>query len=113
MESNMSENEMPSNNLSDYLDRLEKSAGSNRDTDGLGTMAAGTFVVGSLEAINREDGKEAHGPVRDVHYLVEADTEDDAIERQPLAVRPGRRQRRGDRGICSNKFGDDGVNRSC
>jgi hypothetical protein len=35
MESNVSENEMPSNNLSDYLDRLGKSAGSNRDADGL------------------------------------------------------------------------------
>jgi hypothetical protein len=35
MESNMSEDEMPSNNLSDYLDRLGKSAGSNRDADGL------------------------------------------------------------------------------
>jgi hypothetical protein len=55
----VSENEMPSNNLSDYLDRLEKSAGSNRDTDGLGTMAAGPLVVGRVEAINGEDGKEA------------------------------------------------------
>jgi hypothetical protein len=58
MESNVSENEMPSNNLSDYLDRLDKSAGSNRDTDGLGTMAAGPFVVGSVEAINGDDAEE-------------------------------------------------------
>ena len=35
MESNVSENEMPSNNLSDYRDRLGKAAGSNRDADGL------------------------------------------------------------------------------
>jgi len=35
MESNMTDNEIPSNNLSDYLDRLGKSAGSNCDADGL------------------------------------------------------------------------------
>jgi hypothetical protein len=69
MERNVSENEMPSNNLSDYLDRLEKSAGSNRDTDGLGTMAAGPFVVGSVEAINGEDGKEAREFVATKHEL--------------------------------------------
>jgi hypothetical protein len=69
MESNVSKNEMPSNNLSDYLDRLEKSAGSNRDTDGLGTMAAGPFVVGSVEAINGEDGKEAPEFVATRHEL--------------------------------------------
>jgi hypothetical protein len=60
---------MPSNNLSDYLDRLEKSAGSNRDTDGLGTMAAGPFVVGSVEVINGEDGKEAPEFVATRHEL--------------------------------------------
>jgi hypothetical protein len=69
MESNVSENEMPSNILSDYLDRLEKSAGSNRDTDGLGTMATGPFVVGSVEAINGEDGKEAPEFVATRHEL--------------------------------------------
>ena len=42
MDSNVSENEMPANNLSDYLDRLEKSVGSNRDTDG---HAAEDFCV--------------------------------------------------------------------
>lgn len=51
MESNVSGNEMPSNNLSDYLDRLEKSEGSNRDADGLGTTAAGPFVIGSVDAV--------------------------------------------------------------
>jgi hypothetical protein len=69
MESNMSENEMPSNNLNDYLDRLKKSAGSNRDTGGLGTMAAGPFVVGSVDAINGEDGKEAPEFVATRHEL--------------------------------------------
>jgi len=29
MDSNVSENEIPANNVSDYLDRLEKSVGSN------------------------------------------------------------------------------------
>jgi hypothetical protein len=57
-ESNVSETEMPSNNLSDYLDRLKKSLGSNRDTDGLGTMAVGPLRIGSVDAINGEGGKE-------------------------------------------------------
>lgn len=69
MESNVNEDEMPSNNLSNYLDRLEKSAGSNRDTDGLGTMAAGPFVVGTVEAINGENGKEAPEFVATRHEL--------------------------------------------
>jgi hypothetical protein len=68
-ESNVSETKMPSINLSNYLDRLEKSAGSSRDTDGLGTMAAGPFVVGSVEAINGEDGKEAPEFVATRHEL--------------------------------------------
>jgi hypothetical protein len=65
MESNVSENEMPSNNLSDYLDRLEKSAGSNRDTDGLGAMAiaGGGLIIGSVDAINGHDGEEVEFPV--------------------------------------------------
>jgi hypothetical protein len=40
MESNMSENETPSNNLSNYLGRLGKSARSNRDADGLAMQQA-------------------------------------------------------------------------
>jgi hypothetical protein len=46
------------NSTTDYVDRLRKSVGGNRDTDGLGTMAAGPFVIGSVDAINGEDGKE-------------------------------------------------------
>jgi hypothetical protein len=69
MDSNVSENEMPAKNVSDYLDRLEKSVGSNRDADGLGTMAAGPFVIGSVEAINGEDGKEVPEFVATKHEL--------------------------------------------
>jgi hypothetical protein len=58
MDSNMKEDEMPANNSSDYLDRVHKSVGSNRDTDGLGTVVAGPFVVGRVDEINGEDGKE-------------------------------------------------------
>jgi hypothetical protein len=42
----------------DYFDRLQRSKGSNRDTAGLGTMAVGPFVVGGVDAINSENGKE-------------------------------------------------------
>lgn len=58
MDSNMDEDEMPANNSNDYLDRVHKSLGSNRDTDGLGTVVAGPFVVGRVDEINGEDGKE-------------------------------------------------------
>jgi len=42
----------------EYLDALEKSKGANRDTDGLGTLAVGPFLIGGVDAINGEDGKE-------------------------------------------------------
>jgi hypothetical protein len=42
----------------EYFDALEKSKGANRDTDGLGTMAVGPFLIGCVDAINGEDGKE-------------------------------------------------------
>jgi hypothetical protein len=51
MESNVSENEMPSNNLSGYLDRLGKSAGSNRDADGLAVQQ----VLDNMRQRNRDD----------------------------------------------------------
>jgi hypothetical protein len=44
--------------LMDYVDRIEKSVGSNRDTDGLGIIAIGPSTIGSVDAINGEDGKE-------------------------------------------------------
>lgn len=46
-------------NWLDYFDRLEKSIGTNRDTKGLGIIGtAGRCTMGSVDAINGEDGKE-------------------------------------------------------
>jgi len=42
----------------DYVDALMKSKGSNEDTDGLGMMAAGPLVIGSVDAINGKEGEE-------------------------------------------------------
>ena len=42
----------------EYFDALEKSKGANRDADGLGTMAVGPFLIGGVDAVNGEDGKE-------------------------------------------------------
>ena len=59
MESNVSENEMPSNNLSDYLDRLGKSAGSNRDADGLAVQQ----VLDNMRQRNLDDAISTAGEV--------------------------------------------------
>ena len=59
MESNVSENEMPSNNLSDYLDRLGKSAGSNRDADGLAVQQ----VLDNKRQRNLDDAVSTAGEV--------------------------------------------------
>jgi hypothetical protein len=59
MESNVCENEMPSNNLSDYLDRLGKSAGSNRDADGLAMQQA----LGNMRQRNLDDAVSTAGEV--------------------------------------------------
>ena len=59
MESNASENEMPSNNLSDYLDRLGKSARSNRDADGLAMQQ----VLGNMRQRNLDDAISTAGEV--------------------------------------------------
>lgn len=49
----------------DYLDTLNKSQGSNRDTEGLGAMAiaGGGLIIGSVDAINGQDGTEVQFPV--------------------------------------------------
>ncbi len=49
----------------DYLGALERSKGSNRDTEGLGAMAiaGGALIIGSVDAINGQDGKEVEFPV--------------------------------------------------
>ena len=41
MDSNVNKNEMPANSVSDYLDLLRESMGSNRDSKGLGAMSVG------------------------------------------------------------------------
>ena len=53
----------------DYLDALRKSKGANRDTDGLGTMAVGPFLIGGVDGINGEDGKEVQEFVATRHEL--------------------------------------------
>lgn len=49
----------------DYLDGLDRSKGSNRDTEGLGAMAiaGGGLIIGSLDAINGKDGEEVEFPI--------------------------------------------------
>ncbi len=49
----------------EYLDALSKSLGSNRDTEGLGAMAiaGGGLIIGSVDAINGQDGEEVEFPV--------------------------------------------------
>lgn len=41
-----------------YVEKLEQSVGSNRDTEGLGVMVMGPFIVGRVDEINGEDGTE-------------------------------------------------------
>jgi len=54
----------------DYIARLEASVGTNRDSNGLGTMTAGRrFIVGSVGPINGEEGKEVPGFVPTLHEL--------------------------------------------
>jgi hypothetical protein len=49
----------------DYLGALDRSKGSNRDTEGLGAMAiaGGGLIIGSVDAINGQDGEEVEFPV--------------------------------------------------
>jgi hypothetical protein len=54
----MGENREQDNTARDYLDRLEESVGTNRDSHGLGTIPIGPFIVGRIDAINGEDSKE-------------------------------------------------------
>jgi hypothetical protein len=62
-------NQQPQSILKDYLDRLTESAGTNRDTEGLGTMAVGPLIIGSVDAINGEDGREIPEFVATRHEL--------------------------------------------
>jgi hypothetical protein len=53
----------------DYINRVETSVGTNRDTKGLGTMKVGGFTIGSVGPINGEDGKEVPDFVPTFHEL--------------------------------------------
>ena len=52
-----------------YLDALDKSKGSNRDTEGLGVMTDGRFMIGSVDAINGRGGQEMPEFVATRHEL--------------------------------------------
>jgi hypothetical protein len=52
-----------------YLDALDKSKGSNRDTEGLGVMSNGLFAIGAVDEINGSMGEEVELPV--TRYEVE------------------------------------------
>jgi hypothetical protein len=54
----MGENRQDDSVSRDYLDRLEESIGTNRDSHGLGTMPAGPFNVGSVDAFIRTPHEE-------------------------------------------------------
>jgi hypothetical protein len=53
----------------DYLDALSKSQGSNRDTEGLGVMTNGRFMIGSVDEINGQGGEEVPGFAATRHEL--------------------------------------------
>jgi hypothetical protein len=53
----------------DYIDKIEASVGTNRDTKGLGAMRVGRCTVGSIDPINGEDGKEKPDFVPTLHEL--------------------------------------------
>ena len=59
----------------DYLGALSKSQGSNRDTEGLGVMAiaGGGLIIGSVYAINGQDGEVVEFPVtrHELHALAD------------------------------------------
>jgi hypothetical protein len=57
MNERLSKNQTPSD-VSEYLDRLQESKGTNRDADGLGPMAVGPIIIGKVDAIHGETGKE-------------------------------------------------------
>lgn len=54
----MAEENKQESTAESYLDALSKSQGSNRNTEGLGAMVAGPFVIGSVDAINGRGGEE-------------------------------------------------------
>jgi hypothetical protein len=65
----MSEEQQQPVTAIDYFDGLEASVGTNCDTQGLGTMKAGPCILGSVGAINGEDGMEVPDFVPTRHEL--------------------------------------------
>lgn len=65
----MKKDKSEANGVNGYFDRLKKSKGTNRDTESLGTMAIGPFIVGSIDAIDGEDSKEVPEFVPTKHEL--------------------------------------------
>ena len=65
----MSEEQEQPGKAIDYIDRLQATVGTNRDTKGLGTMNVSGFIVGSVGPINGEDGKEVAAFVPTLHEL--------------------------------------------
>lgn len=63
------EKPQPGSNPRDYLDQLQNSVGANRDTEGLGTMVVGGGIIGRIDEINGEDGKEMPEFVATTHEL--------------------------------------------
>lgn len=57
------------NTAQTYLDALSKSQGSNRDTEGLGVMTDGRFMIGSVDEINGGGGEEVPEFVATRHEL--------------------------------------------
>jgi hypothetical protein len=76
----MNNSKSEASTANDYLDRLQKSKGTNRDADGLGTMVVGPFLVGGVDAINGEGGKEVPDFVATKHELMKL-AEDWLLER--------------------------------
>ncbi len=65
----MSEEQQQPCKAIDYIDGIEASVGTNRDTKGLGTMKVGRCIVGGVGPINGEDGKEVPDFVPTLHEL--------------------------------------------
>lgn len=65
----MAEENKQENTAEMYFDALSKSQGSNRDTEGLGMVGIGPFVIGRVEAINGRGGEEVTEFVATRHEL--------------------------------------------
>jgi hypothetical protein len=71
MRTNANQSHGTDNLLSDYMDRLSKTKGANRDADGLGVMSVGGLLVGGVDAISGKGGEEISGFIVTRHELRE------------------------------------------